>query len=324
MPRIPGPMHPPCSSKPRRGSRPLDVLLARETYLDAWLAATVAGRTARPGGTLLDVSSLPCPRRRHRTEPRPCDLLLDALGDERDAAIAGRRPRACSGPCARSSTSKLPDDEVLKWGMVASLTAMGLWDMESWDILSARQIELARASGALGPLVVTLKGHAVMLALRGDFEAVGALVAEETALAEVTGVRLASFAGLLVAGVSRSAGRGGRTVLRDERRLTRRLGTGSVGQPRFSNNGLGRYPEACEGAELAATSQDGPFTPTWALPELVEAAVRSGRRGTRSEALEQLDAATLDDSDWAMGVLARSRALLSDGCGCRIAASRRR
>ena len=108
-------------------------------------------------------------------KPRPCDLLLDALAT---SVTSDRRTAAASLRQAMHVflDEQLPDDEVIKRGMVASLTAMGLWDVDSWEILSTRQIELARTSGAIAPLVVALKGHAVMLALSGDFEAVSELV----------------------------------------------------------------------------------------------------------------------------------------------------
>jgi DNA-binding CsgD family transcriptional regulator len=79
-------------------------------------------------------------------------------------------------------------------------------------------------------------------------------------------------------------------------------------------NGLGRYEEA-----LVAAQQDGvqphelPFS-TLALAELVEAAVRSGRPEPAADALRRLSAHTrAGGTDWALGVEARSRALLSDG-----------
>jgi DNA-binding CsgD family transcriptional regulator len=123
-------------------------------------------------------------------------------------------------------------------------------------------------------------------------------------------VRLASFGGLLVTayqGRPSEAAELLSATSEDSRASGHWVGWATA----ILNNALGRYPEAYEGAETAATSQDGPFTPAWALPELVEAAVRSGQQARAEEALEELHAATVDDSDWAMGVLARSRALLS-------------
>ena len=58
---------------------PLDVQLARETYLDAWMASIAAGSHARPGGLLPEVSraaqSAPPPPE----GAPPCDLLLDGF-----------------------------------------------------------------------------------------------------------------------------------------------------------------------------------------------------------------------------------------------------
>jgi hypothetical protein len=52
----------------------------------------------------------------------------------------------------------------------------------------------------------------------------------------------------------------------------------------------------------------------WALPELVEAAARAGDAELARDALNRLAATTQPSgTDWALGVEARSRALLSDG-----------
>ena len=45
-----------------RKLEPLDVRLARDTYLDAWAAALFAGHLASAGGSLLDVSRAAAPR----------------------------------------------------------------------------------------------------------------------------------------------------------------------------------------------------------------------------------------------------------------------
>jgi len=52
----------------------------------------------------------------------------------------------------------------------------------------------------------------------------------------------------------------------------------------------------------------------WGLTELIEAAARSGRTDLAAEALERLSEMTrASGTDWALGVEARSRALLSEG-----------
>jgi DNA-binding CsgD family transcriptional regulator len=79
-------------------------------------------------------------------------------------------------------------------------------------------------------------------------------------------------------------------------------------------NGLGRYDEAREAAGLAAGDPAGIYVSAWALPELVEAAVRSGNMPMAGDAVARLaDSAQAGGTDWGLGVEARSRALVSEG-----------
>src|SRR5439155_7652818 len=80
-------------------------------------------------------------------------------------------------------------------------------------------------------------------------------------------------------------------------------------------NGLGRYEEAFaavrEAVDVAPYSE---LSAPSAVAELVEAAARTGERRIMERALERLTLSTRPSgSDWALGVEARSRALLSDG-----------
>jgi DNA-binding NarL/FixJ family response regulator len=78
-------------------------------------------------------------------------------------------------------------------------------------------------------------------------------------------------------------------------------------------NGLGRYQDALAAAERACVHEDlGLFA--WALLELVEAGARTNALGIASEALGHLEERARDSgTDWALGVRARSAALLSEG-----------
>jgi DNA-binding CsgD family transcriptional regulator len=80
------------------------------------------------------------------------------------------------------------------------------------------------------------------------------------------------------------------------------------------SNGRCQYEEALAAAEQGSKYPDDLGLATWSVIELIEAAVRSGRREMATMAFHQLSAATLaSGSDWALGVLARCRALVSDG-----------
>ena len=80
------------------------------------------------------------------------------------------------------------------------------------------------------------------------------------------------------------------------------------------NHGLGSYEKAMQAAQRATSYPVEMVVPSWALVELVEAAVRSGQHDFAADALRRLaERTTPSGTDWALGIEARSRALLSDG-----------
>jgi len=77
-------------------------------------------------------------------------------------------------------------------------------------------------------------------------------------------------------------------------------------------NGLGRYDEALAAARQASEDTPGLYVSMWALPELIEAAARSGNTDTAGDALAQLTETTqASGTDVGLGLEARSRALVS-------------
>jgi DNA-binding CsgD family transcriptional regulator len=78
-------------------------------------------------------------------------------------------------------------------------------------------------------------------------------------------------------------------------------------------NGLGRYDEALAPAQRACAQGELSLY-ALALVELIEAAVRTKRPRLAATALERLSARTrASRTEWALGIEARSRALLTDG-----------
>jgi DNA-binding NarL/FixJ family response regulator len=78
-------------------------------------------------------------------------------------------------------------------------------------------------------------------------------------------------------------------------------------------NGLGRYDEAREAARQAAEDPAGLYISTWALPELIEAAVRSENKQMADDALARLaDTTQASGTDFGQGIEARSRALVAE------------
>jgi DNA-binding CsgD family transcriptional regulator len=79
-------------------------------------------------------------------------------------------------------------------------------------------------------------------------------------------------------------------------------------------NGLGRYEEAASAAGELVTNGILPWLSMWALFELVEAAARVGDAELGRDALDRLAATTQPaGTSFALGIEARSRALLADG-----------
>ena len=78
-------------------------------------------------------------------------------------------------------------------------------------------------------------------------------------------------------------------------------------------NGAGRYGDALDAAQRGGEHpEELPFA--WALVEMIEAGTRSGVSDRAADALERLSASTrASGSDWALGIEACARALLSDG-----------
>jgi DNA-binding CsgD family transcriptional regulator len=77
-------------------------------------------------------------------------------------------------------------------------------------------------------------------------------------------------------------------------------------------NGRGRYAEALAAAQRGCEHDDVGLC-AWSLVELIEAGVRSGVTDPPTGALDRLSRRTqASGTDWALGIEARSRALLSD------------
>jgi DNA-binding CsgD family transcriptional regulator len=293
----------------------LDPGLARETYLDAWSAAVVAARLASPGGDLAEVSAaarsaLPA----QISEPR--DLLLDGFATlilDNPAAAAPRLRLAVDGYLEGVA----PHEDWLHWGVLVANAALALWDFDAWEAVNNRHVELARNSGALSALVVSLNVRRVIAMFGGDFVTTRALGDAEQAVKEVTGARRASYGALFLAAYEGSPERALPliTATADEAR-TRGEGLGWHIADRAAallHLGLGRYAEASAAAARATEGNLGPFT-SQGLPDLAEAAFRSGQHELATDALRRLQVATaVGTSDWAAGVEARTRALLTEG-----------
>jgi DNA-binding CsgD family transcriptional regulator/tetratricopeptide (TPR) repeat protein len=210
-------------------------------------------------------------------------------------------------------------EEQLRWLWLACRTAIDLWDYETWDVLSIRLVELARDTGALAALPNALGLRMGVNLYAGDLAEAASLSQEQHAVAEATGRDLAPYsAALLLAWQGREAEAS--EVFEATRREVVPRGEGigltlTQTMAAVLYNGLGRYEEALAAAEQTMERpEDLSSNPVnWSLVELIEAGTRSGHADRATSALEELTVRTRPSgTDWALGVEARSRALLSD------------
>ena len=80
----------------------------------------------------------------------------------------------------------LSEDDGLRWLWLAAGVARALADEQAWDELTARQLELARRTGAFSQLPVALAARVVVELVSGRFAVAAALAAEADAVLEAT------------------------------------------------------------------------------------------------------------------------------------------
>jgi DNA-binding CsgD family transcriptional regulator len=305
---------PPLLLKAAKRLEPLNLNLARQTYADAWQAAFFAGHLAG-AGDLLEVSraarALGAPAR----PARLVDLVLDGFallvtdGPAAAAPVLRQATRAFTGP-------DIPAEEILRWGWIATVADEALWDDEGWRV-TVRQVQLAREAGALDQLPFLLNRMAVQAVWSGDFAAATSLIAEAGAVCEATGSRFAPAGAMMLAAFR---GREAEAAMLIQSTIAQATAGGQGVSVTVAHwvaavlyNGLGRYEEALAAARQASEHKHV-YISVWALPELVEAAARTGNPRMADDALDWLARTTrAGGTDLGLGIEARSRALLSEG-----------
>ena len=300
-----------------KGFEPFDAPRARQIYLDALSAAVFAGRLAGSCGArevAAAVRALP-----PSSAPAATDLLLDGLARMITEGPSSGTPALREALRAFSSEDLGVDDGQRWQGWLAGRAAGFIWDYEAWDSLTMRQVRAAREAGALAELPFALSTRVGVCLFGGDVAGAAALVEEADALAEATDGRIVPRYGVLTVAASRGR----------EDEFTRYMATSTevflqdgegmgVTLSHWAKallfDGLGRYDEAFAAAEHASQDPQELWFSSFALVELIEAASRSGRTERAAEALGILAASTsASGTPWALGVEARSRALLARG-----------
>ena len=294
----------------------IDISLARATYLDAVAAAIYAGRLASPGGSTMEVARVAAAAPPPPDRPRPPDLLLDGLTALFTRGYTAALPLLRQAVAAAEEST--PADEEPHWLWLACVMASHVWDDERWELLSRRYIQLVRQLGALSELPLALDRRIRPFLFAGELTAAAALLDETRTVEDATGnppwhygaLSLAAFRGNQATAAALIG-----SIMRD---VTQRGEGYGIACAEWANavlsNGLGLPRDAVVAAERAAEYHGDLGFYRWALVELVEAAVHSGMTETAAGAYRRLTETTSPaGTDWALGLAARSRALLSDG-----------
>ncbi|MBD5787396.1 AAA family ATPase [Cellulosimicrobium terreum] len=296
--------------------RPLDRAMSRETYLLALNASIITGGD-QPGSDVRAVADAARAAPAPTEPPRPLDLLLDGLVTtytDGFAAGVGDLRVALTAFCAEGLNAQVPgaaDSD--RWLWLASRTAVALFDDDLMLDLAARNVRIARRAGALATLHAALVAMASAQVLTGDFAQATQLSAEATEIARATGAVPLPYAQLFLAAWQGRADETSELVDAS----ARTAGTGNGAQitlARYAtavlHNGAGSYAAALDAASRACGS-DELAVGSLALPELVEAAARSGQPERAAVACDQLSTrAHASGTPWALGQAALAHALV--------------
>jgi DNA-binding CsgD family transcriptional regulator len=291
-----------------------DLELAREAYLTAYgsaMSAAHLGQAAVFFDICRAIEDLSLPQGALDAK----SLLLEGLArmhtDGRAVAIPILQRAA-------NAVAPMPEEDVLRWGWIAPMASHVTWDSDGSSAIYERQAKIVRGAGALVELPVYLSSLALDRVWNGDLAGARLLIAESDTVAAATGSQLPPFAALrLLSMQGREADASTLIAATIEQATARGQGLAvRIAQwaAAVLYNGLARYDEAAAAARQVTANDIDPYPQMWALPELVEAAARTGETDVARTALDRLVEMTRPaGTDWGLGTEVRSRALLSDG-----------
>ena len=294
----------------------LDAAMARETYLEAIASAMFAGRLGT-GPDERQVAEAARASSQKQAEGA-ADLLLDALvtrftdGYATSVAPLSRALRAFAEPDGGGADRR--------WLWLACRLAQDLWEDELWHLLATHGVRLARETGALRLLPNALNYLAALNVHSGAFATAVALIDEVEVITQATGLPPLKYAACMLA-----AYRGDQAQLQAisdaslQGAMRRGEGSAFGGYGWFTavlHNGHGQYAEALAAARRVCEREDVIYHDR-ALVELIEAGARSGQPHEAAAALDRLSEHTqASGTEWALGVQARCRGLLTDDEPC--------
>jgi DNA-binding CsgD family transcriptional regulator len=298
-----------------RRLEPLDPELARETYLETLAGAMSSDVEVVGGAAAVAQAARAAPTGTAPT--RTVDVLLDAFAirlTEGYAAAAPTLARALKLLLAMA----VSDEDVGRRLSVSStrnsnIVALEMWDDEALHLLAIRQVQAARETGALVHLEFALSFLARSHMLAGDLTAASLMIDEARSIAGAAGNPALVNAPMILAAWRGHEAQASELIEATSEEAAARRWTSNNYARSVLYNGLGRH-DAARDAAWEAFQPDPIGYGAYLVPELAEAASRTGDRALLESALEWLSKRTaVTSSGWASGIEARVRALLSEG-----------
>ncbi|XTP33651.1 AAA family ATPase [Mycobacterium sp. TJFP1] len=292
--------------------RDLDPALARETYLEALMAAAVVGRFSAAVAVAEAARNAPAVS----GPPRAVDLLLDGTVVRLTDGYVAAAPLL-----KRAITAYLDDDKAgtadPRWHLIALRVLLDRFEEATYNALSHHQLEILTATGELTALPNVLTTNSGACVNTGDFAQAAALIEQSRSIAEATGTPPHRSVEAYLAAYRGQERPCIEMVQATIEEATERGEGAAIAQAQFSaailHTGLRQYDKAFAACSSALEYDDIALR-GYILVEMVEAAIRSGHRSAAHAALDELaERAAASGSDSALGLAARSRALIDDG-----------
>ena len=298
-----------------RSFLPLSTSRAREILMEAFDAYAVAG----PFTTDISPHDIAALAETTKATARPFTFLDRLLGGT-TALFGGNRSEAYAHyRQAREMirTGEVTDDQLAKWNSVGLMT-MDMYDDSTYNLWARRRIIYARNNGALHVLLYALIAQITADIRSGQLRAAADHHAEALDVAAASGQPAEYHFPDDIVRAWAGDEEGARRATAEMIELHTAVGSGAaVVSAHYSSAvlhiGAARYDEALAETDFICAQNMLGWTAV-ALPLRVEAAVKTGDIEKAQAAEADLEArATMSGTPWGLGLMAQSKALLSDG-----------
>lgn len=290
-----------------------DQAAAQEALLEAMSAALFAGVLSADAG----LPEVAAQWQATRTEPRDGPWhLMNGLSSVvlRDDPSAWSALRGSLDHYRRVAADGESPDGL--W--LACVAAAAAWDLDTWEVISARHVATARERGDFSELPIALSSRAFVPLFMGDLDAAADVVMEMETITAATGEAVSPYGAIALAALRGEADVLATLAARETTEAQRRVEGTGVAIAHWGTavlaNASGQYERAADSAGHAvALHHSLHATGGWAMAELVEGLARSGRNDEAKAAAARFAVlAEASGTAWAAGVRSRSHALVAD------------